>query len=259
MNSDFSEEERFARLQNLNLFLEERQKSSLLDRIRRLFLILTFTLMLLTLFFFFSDEGRKNFIKKSELHDSITKSIANEGDLRAIRNIYENRKLQTKSIYKVFNQNDEYYSGDVSLSKILEDIRTSLFITKVDNVSVSKIDRLIREHSERNPFDALEANQKDIFENLRMKSANNYSYIKTDVDKLASEIETKNALVNKYLNLSNNSFWVSIFALFISVVIGIYQIYQNRSSRLKLFLSTVLSQWYENIDSKALKSDKKSS
>lgn len=167
--------------------------------------------------------------------------------------------MQTKSIYKVFNQNDEYYSGDVSLSKILEDIRTSLFITKVDNVSVSKIDRLIREHSERNPFDALEANQKDIFENLRMKSANNYSYIKTDVDKLASEIETKNALVNKYLNLSNNSFWVSIFALFISVVIGIYQIYQNRSSRLKLFLSTVLSQWYENIDSKALKSDKKSS
>ena len=53
--------------------------------------------------------------------------------------------------------------------------------------------------------------------------------IQNEVDKLATELESKNALVNKYLKQSSKSFWVSIMALIFSLCIGIYQILQNRS------------------------------
>lgn len=187
--------------------------------------------------------------KKSEITDTIMKAVANKADLRAVRNLYENRELSERSLKQLFANEKEYYSEDVPLSKILEDLRTGIFLSDSANSTlVAALTDLIAEHEERNPFDVLEPNQKDYFESIRAMSSDHYFAIQADVDKIAGELAAKNALVGKYLNRSNTSFWISIIALAISTMIGIYQIYQNRPSRLAPALATMLSNWRNDDD-----------
>jgi len=43
--------------------------------------------------------------------------------------------------------------------------------------------------------------------------------------------EPKNLLVNKYLDKSNLSYWISILALALTIILSTIQIYQNRNSK----------------------------
>lgn len=226
------------------------KERKLLDKFSYFFPIIltTFLFLFSTLGVIQSSNSNYLYVNKKEIQNETIKLIKNGGDLRALRNLYDNRKIEKREITSLFSKSNDYYEDEVSLSKILEDVRTSLFANGTDLKEVGKIDRIIKEHAERNPFETLEITQKDIFENLRLKSGKNYTFIQIEVNKLAAEIEAKNALVNKYLNLSNTSFWISIFALFVSLVIGIFQIYQNRSSRLQKYISTALAAWSEGIE-----------
>jgi hypothetical protein len=137
----------------------------------------------------------------------------------------------------------DYYDDTTPLSKVLDDIRSDLYTTKTDKKGIlDRLNKIIHEHQERNPFDALEPSQKDYFENIRMKAGLKYNDIRNEVDKLATELESKNSLVNKYLKQSTTSFWVSIAALIFALAIGLYQIFQNRSSRLRLLIASTLAQ-----------------
>lgn len=181
------------------------------------------------------------YVQKQILKTSLITSIGNGADLGTIKNTFENRVTRRKSIYHLFSDEHEYYLYDTPLSKVLRDIRSDIY--EKDTTKMNLLDllnRLILEHQELNPFDALEPNQKDNFENIRLKSGEHYDIIQTETNKLAKELETKNALVNKYLNRSNTSFWISILACIISFCFGLIQLYFNRSSNVEKSVRLVL-------------------
>lgn len=47
------------------------------------------------------------------------------------------------------------------------------------------------------------------------------------MNRIADDLKNKNQLVTKYLNKSESSYNNSIIALFVSIMIGIIQIFQN--------------------------------
>jgi len=241
-------DERYKKLlKDKERLIKERMKR--VEKITRLasFMIAFSTLTLVAVLFNLSGEGSR-YVRKSDIKTSVVKAIENGADLRAIKNIFENRNIQKWGIKNIFSEMHEYYKLETPLSKVLEDIRSGIYETDTDKKGVfDSLNSIILEHQERNPFDALEQNQKDYFENIRLRSGEQYSRIQNEVDKLATELESKNALVNKYLKQSTTSFWVSIIALIFSLSIGVFQIFQSRSSRLRLFIASALEESDESV------------
>lgn len=216
-------------------FEEYRKEMDYSERKTTRFFLISLFLMLLSFCniglaaYYMGVSSERNSVIKTELTANLITAINNGSDLRSVKNIYENRELVRRSFKELIKPSDKYYSKNIPLSKIFEDLRSKIYLKESpDSSLISRINYLSDEHSQRNPFDGLETNQKDFFENLRVKSGEKYSLISSDLNKLATEMIIKNTLVEKYLNKSNTSFWISIIALFFSIAIGGYQIIQNR-------------------------------
>jgi Rad3-related DNA helicase len=180
-------------------------------------------------------------VAKQEIKAFVVKAIEKGADLRAIKHAYDNRNLKFKSLREIFNDMNGFYAETVPLSIILEDIRTDKYVfDDASGPDTQLIDSIIEEHLAVNPFDALEDAQKDYFENIRLKLADNYSLVRLEVDKLASELHNKNSLVNKYLKDSTKSFWISITALAFSLLIGILQLFLHRAERTKAIVASII-------------------
>jgi hypothetical protein len=200
------------------------------------------------------------YVERSYIKSEIFSAINNGGDLRAAKNIYENRRYLERGFFSVFSSDDEYYGYSVTMSKILEDVRSDYFLKEIEDAnryrsyseneyirksdadSISKIDRIIEEYEQLNPFEGLEAAQKDNFENVRIKLGDKYALISGDMEKLSSDLRGRNELVGQYLKDSTISFWVSIVALFFSLVVSAYQIYLGRDSRVKDILAAAVNE-----------------
>lgn len=212
--------------------------------------------VLFTVSFFY---GESVYIGKGEIKESIFKVINNGGDLRAVRNIYENREPLDWSIFGY----EDHYDYMVPMSKILEDIRSDYFLKSKegdeesrshndynnpsylkgsDVSSLALIDNILQENEQVNPFEGLEPAQKDNFENIRIKLSGDYDLVARDMEKLSSDLKTKNDLVSQYLKDSTTSFWVSVFALVFSLFVSIYQIYLGRDSRVKLIIASAINE-----------------
>ena len=189
---------------------------------------------------------KSTFVSKYTIQKEITQAVSNGADLRAIKQIYKNRSIEKRSIFDVFivfGSEKNPYPSDIPLSTILEDIRANQFLTEKRNPDlIIKLDEVIKTYYATNPFDKLEPNQKDFFENIRIKLAGNYDAVQSDMHKISDELYNKNALVTKYLKDSTLSFWVSIAALIFSFVISIVQLYQGRKSATQaMIFSAVLA------------------
>ena len=234
---------------NLKEFFVIKSRPNLLEMLSNALVILGIISSIIAFTIMLASKDKK-YVSKVELKNHIVSAVENSCDLRVIKNIYENRKIVKKGISNIFRGMDGYYDSDVPLSKLLEDIRSDYFIISMDKASVDRaailihLDSIIDEHLERNPFDALESGQKDYFENIRLKVGDKYDDIRNETDKLATELESKNALVTKYLNQASTSFWLSITALIFSLVIGLYQLFQGRSSRQKLLINLAISEYF---------------
>jgi len=184
------------------------------------------------------------FVLKSEIKHKIVTAITHKADLRAIKNIYQNRIKSKKDFSQLLSDMSEYFSSNYPLSNILEDMRTDLYFSDTVNiVLLDKFDKIITEHNAVNPFDILESTQKEYFENIRIKlGQQEYISIQTEIDNLVDELYAKNSLVTQYLNDASTSFWISITALAFAIIIGAFQIYQNRSNRLKLYFSSAIAE-----------------
>ena len=55
-----------------------------------------------------------------------------------------------------------------------------------------------------------------------------------DSESIANEMHNKNLLVDEYLADSTTSYWISIFALFLTIALSSYSIFQNRRRRIRL-------------------------
>lgn len=200
------------------------------------------------------------YYNKKELHNTMTVAIHNNADLRAIKQLRKTFQKSKTKITDIFENDDNRYNIDIPLNEILENIRTELYIS--DSLAMSsdlmkKLNGLIVLHEQVNPFDKLEDNQKDYFENIRIKLGESYLIASNDLNKISDELYDQNQLVAEYLSASSLSFWVSISALLFAVIISALQLYQNRSSKFHSLVSSAalaaIENFYKNneIDEKA--------
>jgi len=166
----------------------------------------------------------------------IKNAIGNGAKLDVVKHIYNNRKIEEPQILKyLFFRLEDFYSESTSLSTILYDIKVDCYQRPpIDSVFIEKLETIILENEEINPFDKLESNQKIMFENIRKLLNENYSPIQDDLNRIADEMNNKNILVEKYLAKSSLSFWISIGAVGITVFFGLFQIVLNKKWRRKI-------------------------
>ena len=125
---------------------------------------------------------------------------------------------------------EDIYPESTTLTTILNDIKKEYYIkNQKDSIYLTRLNTILIEHEEVNPFDKLESNQKFMFENVRQKLDSHYVTVKEDLNRIADEMNNKNLLVDKYLDKSNLSYWLSIIALTLTVILSTIQIYQNSS------------------------------
>ncbi len=190
----------------------------------------------------FSGNYNKEYFPKS-IKDSLKTVIMNNGDLDVIKNIYKNRSNRRPNILETFSgkASENNYLVETPLSQILDDMKSDYFLnTELDSIYLTKLNSIITIHRQTNPFDKLEYNQKNDFENVRIKSGNDYIKIQTDIIRIADELHNRNLLVTKYLDRSTISFWISISAVVLTILLYLLQNHRNRPSRLmKLFVESL--------------------
>lgn len=243
--------ERNRKLHYQKAVLERIERES---RKRRLYL-LTALIPLLSIMISFSllliEE--KKFVEKTVLQSDIETIILNGGDLESIKQALRTQPT-VNSLKVIFSKKSDYYNVDIPLSIVLSDIRVNAFRNSKKDI-LPIIEPIINEYEEINPFDKLQVGQKDYFENIRIKTGDIYSNIVNDVNNLADELHEKNILVDEYLGDSKMSFWISILAVILSLLIGGYQIFSARPEAMKkLFLDMVDEQ-----NSSSIKGSNKSS
>ena len=134
------------------------------------------------------------------------------------------------------NSEKDYYEESYPLSKILKDLLVDYYIktekaaTSNDTVYFNSLIKMIEENEKHNPFDNLEDNQKYNFQNIQEKLDSTYEKVKPDVIKIADEMNSRNQLIARYLNRAESSYYISIAALLITIILAGYQIFQNYNS-----------------------------
>lgn len=193
-------------------------------------------IMVIIIFFMFrapvNTSSSNDLVNQAEIKSQINNAVNNNCDLESLKNIYDNRN--TLSFWGSLFNREEFYSYNESLIEILYDLRADYYIAsdkESDLKYINKINTLIKESSEKNPFDLLEENQKYYFENIRYKSGEVYETIQYDINKIVLELNNKNDLVKKYLDKSNMSFIISIVALIITIAIGFLQLFLSSKSK----------------------------
>lgn len=215
--------------------IEENSRRSIFNRLFSYISILTAILSAAALItIVIADPTDEKYFNKDNLKKLITQAVKNGASIDNIKHIYDARLLEKKPF---FSSKDEFaaenYTENTSLSFILQDLLSGYYTNsnfKTDSLYLYNLKTIIKENEETNPFDKLEISQKYSFENIRLKTDSNYVKIQSDIIRITDELDSKNQLVNKYLNKSEISFNLSIIALIITILLSAYQIYQNYSS-----------------------------
>lgn len=178
----------------------------------------------------------KSFFYKDATQTKILTALGNGADLNTIKHIYNNMEVNESNLPTSLGSKKNIYPSDIPLSIVLSDTKANLFLKDKppDSIIVVKLNHIIAQYDQSNPFDKLDNYQKDYFENVRVKLGNSYPTISNDMNKISDDLYNKNQLVGEYLRDSRTSFWLSIAALLLSLSIGIYQIVQNRNMIYKI-------------------------
>ena len=236
-----AEREKYLHARNKNLYYHK----AVLARIERdsrrqrlLFSIVLIPLLAImsSLSFLLIDNQR--YIEKQSLQDDLKSIISNGGDLNSIKQAFTSQP-QASQIKAIISSKSSYYEAGIPLSTVLNDLRVNAFRSN-DKDILPLLEPILSEYEEINPFDKLQTNQKDYFENVRIKTKATYLDISNDINNIADELHQKNLLVEEYLGDSKLSFWISIIAVFLSLLIGGYQIFSARpEATKKLFLEVL--------------------
>ena len=146
-----------------------------------------------------------------------------------MKHTFDVRPLIHPKLFKKLDIN-QYYSDKTPLSVVLNDICTEYLSAnpfEEDTLFYSRLMSIIQENQYHNPFDNLEDSQRPFFENVRIIIGNDYDLIQENMVRIGSELSHKNQLVGKYLHRSNTSFFISITALVLTLLLSAYQIYQG--------------------------------
>lgn len=196
----------------------------------RIFGLLVFVL-LIGFMVYVIDRSSDTYANKNLVQSTMSKTIRNGGSIDEVRHIFETRQLKEMPLF--VNSSDfidSSYRSEVPLSHILADLLVDYYMRNPadnDTLYITRLHEIVEDYNAVHPFDALEEGQKYYLENIRQKLDSNYILIQDDILKLGDELDRKNLLVNKYLEKSELSFWISILAVVITVFLSFWQIRQN--------------------------------
>lgn len=211
------------------------------ERLQMLWLFVSIVLVVAVLWFMFfaykkMEDGK--FYQKDLVMQDLKVIVTNGGGLGVIKHAVSYFPPASE-ISVLVSSSDRYYSQRTPLAIILNDLRLDAFKND-DKVIQPILEALISEYEEVNPFEGLPPEQKDRFENIRVKSGESYVKVSGDVNGVAEELRRKNLLVEDYLADSKMSFIISIFAVLLSLAIGSYQIFAARPKAMKRMFSEIL-------------------
>lgn len=170
---------------------------------------------------------------KSKIQSDVSSMIKNGASLDSLKHYFTSAfNQQWGLIYRWDKEKKDHYRQDVSLLIVLKDIESENYLNgRSESDNLDAISKLIAEYQERNPFDGLEVNQKDLFENIRVKLGDKYNVVSNDVNKLSDELSQKNKLLTRYLSDSQTSLYISIVSLAFGLVLPILSmLYKKRRS-----------------------------
>lgn len=208
---------------------EENTKNKASDTVAGLFVTIIFFLFAYWSWnWAFGDEHM--YKQKAKLQSEISTMVKNGADLDSLKHHLTTAFDQDWGLlYRWGNDKSEHYKDDTSLLTILKDIKNQAYLNEAAETSVLvDISKLSDEYEQRNPFDGLEPNQKDLFENIRIKLNENYHTVSNDINKLSDELFQKNRLVTQYLSDSQTSLYISIASLTFGLLLPILGMLFNR-------------------------------
>ena len=222
-------------------------KKSLFDH-----MLSTVVLMVVTTLFiaavFTVLETKNKYVGKNDIREPIVNAINKGTELEDIKIIYS-KKSQPINIafWALFKEHLYYETSSLTLQVVLEDLKVAK-LTQQDNLNdddekfLRKLEGLLGTYHKVNPFDGLDDQDIRDFKNISQSiGENEYHSIEDEIQSLASSMKTKNDLINQYLNSSNLSLYLSIFAIALTCGIFLYQTFVSRKSSQKQMIAEVIN------------------
>lgn len=180
------------------------------------------------------------YVGKTEIASSMTNTINKDVSLDDIKMVYaKERSVTVDNFWPVFKPHLYYEKTDLTLHKVLQDIKAEL-LTKDDSLTseeltfLDKLNGLLSEYNKVNPFDGLDEQDLRDFKGLSIKlDSTSYQKVEDEILSLTSSMKLKNSLIHQYLSSSNTSLYISIAAFVFSVIISIWQLLSSRKSSQK--------------------------
>lgn len=171
------------------------------------------------------------YCRKDVLKNELKTKISNGADLVVVEDVFADRyKHSTDTREWNFRLEKDYYGDNATLLKVLRDLRSDYFDsvpytvppTIRDTAYYYRLSMIIDEYMRKTPFDGLEKGQQELFVNIQMSLGDNYDGVEEKITRIVDELRSKNALVDKYLNNSENSYKLSLVALVTTIFFGIF-------------------------------------
>ena len=246
---------------DLNDFREIRERKEMLlklmvksqreIRIMRISTVIMLSLSIIAALWNILNVDNQKYFRKDEIKNNLYQLIKNGSDIESVKHVYSNR-VCVSDFKTLFLSNEtktrEYYKYDIGLNIILKDLLADYYLNKdsiCDSLLCNNLMTIMKQYETKNPFDNLEENIKYYFVNIQTKlKYDKYTDIHSDVMKIADELRYKNGLINKYLNYSELSLYISVAALLITIFLSLYQIIQSNSSNKKInaYLSSIVKE-----------------
>lgn len=183
------------------------------------------------LWYYYSNTTRESdYCRKDDLKKELKTKISNGADLKVVEYVFSKRNMKSQNI-RIWNFNIEkdYYDNNTKLLQVLKDLQSDYFDAipytipqaSRDTAYYSRLSMMIDEYMRKTPFDGLEEGQMALFINLQKVLGDDYESVEENIIRIANELESKNALVDKYLNNSNDSYRLSRIALIATIVFGV--------------------------------------
>lgn len=214
------------------------KKEELREKIGAIFFVSLLVILLFFLVLFFIAKAQFDdtpLVEKAVIKRELSTVIKGDPELKTVKHVYEKRQLIKPTLNSKLDRND-YYTENTPLSTILIDLKVDFLSQdnphKDDTLYYSRLEYIIQENEYHNPFESLEEHQRRYFEDLKSQIGDGYDNVQDDVLQIAKELDQKNQLVSHYLQKSNTSFNISIWALIATCCLSLFQIIQGiRSSK----------------------------
>jgi hypothetical protein len=184
-------------------------------------------------YYFSNTTNGSDYCKKYDLKKELKTKISNGADLTVVEYVFaeRNKNSQNDRIWNYHLEKD-YYDNNTTLLQVLEDLKSDFFddnpykeqpmYATRDTAYYSRLNRIINEYTQKTPFDGLEEGQRALFIKLQKALGDNYEAVEGKIAPIVNELRSKNTLVDKYLNNSEDSYKLSKVALYATIFFGIF-------------------------------------